>query len=108
MHILLWHNCAGLQYKAHGSFVCFQVLAGKLVNDNTLMDIVTPTDSSKSVCNCYVIELFGGVLVLLIWLLWSFCWGMSFCHKTESGLSSFLFFSKSEKISLSAMKCAAG
>ena len=48
-----------------------------------------PTDRHKSVRNCCVIEVFGGVCVLSSCFLF-FCWCRGFCHRTKSDIFLFL------------------
>ena len=48
----------------------------------SLVAVVTPTDRPKSVCNRCVIEVFGGVFVLLCCFL-EFAVDVGLCHKTE-------------------------
>ena len=56
------------------------------------MTAVTPTDRPKSVRNSCVIKVFGGVFVLS-GCFFDFCGCRGFCHRTESDLFLFLFFS---------------
>ena len=53
------------------------------------MTAVTPTDRPKSVRNCCIIEIFGGVFYVVTMLFGFFCGCMGVCHRTESDL--FLF-----------------
>ena len=55
------------------------------VNHTSWVAVVTPTDRPKSVRNCYVIELFCGVVCVVTLP----CWCRGFCHRTES--DPFLF-----------------
>ena len=58
------------------------------------MTAVTPTDRPKSVRNLCVIEVFDGVLFVVMLLFGFFCGCRGFCHKTESDLCLFLFSHK--------------
>ena len=58
------------------------------VNHTSWVAIVTPTDRPKSVRGS-VIELFCGVVCVVILPFWHLCWCRIFCHRTESDL--FLF-----------------
>ena len=55
------------------------------------MTVVTPTELPKSVRNCCIIEVFGGVFVLSIGFR-IFCWCRGFRHGSESDLLLFLAF----------------
>ena len=59
------------------------------INHTSWVAIATPTGRPKSVRNRSVIELFGGVVCVVILPFWHFCWCRGFCHRTESDL--FLF-----------------
>ena len=59
--------------------------ARKPVNHTSWVAVVTPTDCAKSVRNRCVIEVFGGVFVLLGLLFGFFCACRGFCHRTQSG-----------------------
>ena len=59
------------------------------VNHTSLVAVVTPTDRPKSVRNCYLIELFCGVVCVATLPFWLFCLCKGFCHRTGSDL---LFF----------------
>ena len=54
------------------------------------MAIVTPSDHTRSVRNCFVIEVFGGVFVSSLFFLEFFCGCEGFCHRTELDLFLFL------------------
>ena len=54
------------------------------------MAAVTPTDRPKSVRNCCVIKVFGGVFYVVTLLFGLFCGCRGFCHRTESDLFLFL------------------
>ena len=54
------------------------------------MVVVTPTDHPESVRNRCVIEVFGGIFMLLI-RCWIFCWYKGFRHRSESDLALFLW-----------------
>ena len=61
------------------------------VNHTSWVDVVTPTDRPKSVRNRYVIKLFFcGVVCIVTFTFWHFCWCRGFCHRTESDLFLFL------------------
>ena len=60
------------------------------VYDTSWMVVVTPTDRPKSDRNRCVIELFCGVVCVVILPFWNFCWCRGFCHRTESDLFLFL------------------
>ena len=70
------------------------------VNHTGWVAVVTPTDRPKSVRNRCVIELFCGVVCVVILSFWLFCWCRGFCHMTESDL--FLFLLVSPKLHLVA------
>ena len=55
--------------------------------------VVIPTDRPKSVRNRCVIEHFCGVVCVVTLPSWHFCWCRGFCHRTESYLFLFLFYS---------------
>ena len=57
-------------------------------NHTSGMTAVILNDRPKSVRNCCVIEVFGGVF-FVVFLFFCGCWG--FCHRTESDLCLFLF-----------------
>ena len=59
------------------------------------MTAVTPTDHPKSVRNCCVIEVFGGVFYVDMMLFGFLCGCRGFCHRTESGLILFLIVTQS-------------
>ena len=59
-------------------------------NHTSGVTAVTPTDRPKSVNNCRVIKLFGGVFCVVTLLFWFFCGCSGFCHRTESDLFLFL------------------
>ena len=61
------------------------------VNHTRWVAVVTPTDCPKSIHNRCVIELFCGVVCVVILPFWHFCWCRGFCHRTESDLFLFLF-----------------
>ena len=60
------------------------------VNHASWVAIITSTDRPKSVRNRSVIELFCGVVFVVIVPFWHFCWFRGFCHRTESDLFLFL------------------
>ena len=64
--------------------------ARKPVNHTSWVALVTPTDRPKSVRNRCVIELFCGIVCVVTWPFWHFCWCRGFCHRTESDLFPFL------------------
>ena len=64
--------------------------ARKPVNHTSWVALVTPTDRPKSVRNRCLIELFCGVVCVVILPFWHFCWCRGFCHRTESDLFPFL------------------
>ena len=67
--------------------------ARKPVNHTSWVALVTPTDRPKSVRNPCLIELFCGVVCVVTLPFWHFCWCRGFCHRTESDLFLFLFYS---------------
>ena len=54
------------------------------VNHTSWVAVVTPTDRPKLVRNRFVIELFCGVVCVVILPFWHFCWCRGFCIRTES------------------------
>ena len=57
------------------------------------MAVVTATDRPKSVCNRCLIELFCGVVCVVVTLPFChFCWCRGFCHRTGSDLLLFVSF----------------
>ena len=74
----------------HGCCGEWEGWARKPVDHNSWVAIVTPTDRPKSVRNRSVIELFCGVVCVVILPFWHFCWYRGFCHRTESDLFLFL------------------
>ena len=63
------------------------------VNHTSWVGLVTPTDPPHSVRNRCVIELFCGVVCVVTWPFWHFCWCRGFCHRTESDIFLFLLIS---------------
>ena len=63
-------------------------------NHASWVAVVTPTDRPKSVRNRCVIELFCGVICVVSFPIWHFCWCMGFCHRTESDIFLYLFIYK--------------
>ena len=61
------------------------------VNHTSWVVIVTPADRPKSVRYRSVIELFRGVVCVVILPFWHVCWCRGFCHGTESDLFLYLF-----------------
>ena len=61
------------------------------VNLTICLAVVTPTDRPKSVCNRCLIELFCGVVCVVILPFWHFRGCRGFCHRTESDLLLFVF-----------------
>ena len=59
------------------------------VNHTCWVAVVTPTDRPKSVHNGCVIDFFCGVVCVVTFPCWHFCWCSGFCHRTESDI--FLF-----------------
>ena len=70
----------------HGCCGKWKGWARKTVNHISWVAVFTPTDRSKSVRNRCVIELFCGVVCVVTFPLWNFCWCRGFCHRTESDL----------------------
>ena len=79
-----------LQIFRRGPFDYTAVAGSEKVNHTSWVALVTPTDRPKSVRNRCVIELFCGVVCVVILPFWHFCWCMGFCHRTESDLFLFL------------------
>ena len=65
------------------------------VNHTSGVTAVTPTDRPKSVRNCCVIEVFGGVFYVGMLFFGFFCGCKGFCHRTESELFLFLLINMS-------------
>ena len=63
----------------------------KLLLKKVNMAVVTPTDRTKSVRNCCLIELFCGVVCVVTLPFLHFCWCRGFCHRTGSDLLLFVF-----------------
>ena len=61
------------------------------VNHTSWMAVVTPTDRPKSVRNRCLIKLFCGVVCVVTFPFWHFCWCRGFCHRTGSDLLLFVF-----------------
>ena len=81
-----------MSFWLHGCFGEWEGWARKLVNHISWLAVVTPTDRPKSVHNCYVIELYCGVVCVVTLRFGHFCWCRCFCNRTESEL--FLLISK--------------
>ena len=62
-------------------------------NHTSGVTAITPTDRPKSVRNCCVIEVFGGVFYVVTMLFGIFCVCMGICHRTESDLFLFVLLS---------------
>ena len=60
------------------------------VNHTSWVAVVTPTYRPKSVRNCYLIELFCGVVCVVTLPFWHFCGCRGFCHRTGSDLLPFV------------------
>ena len=76
----------------HGFCREWEGWARKLVNHTSWVAEVTLTYHPKLVCNCCVIELFCGVVCVVILPFWHFCWYRGFCHRTESDLFPFFLY----------------
>ena len=63
--------------------------------------LFTSTDRPESVCNCCVIEAFGGVFCIVTLLFRLFCRCSGFCHRTELDLFLFSYFKNRLSIGLS-------
>ena len=63
-------------------------------NHTSWVAFVTPTDCPTSVCNCCVIEVFGGVFCVVTLLFGFFCRCRGFSHRIESDIFLFLFIIK--------------
>ena len=68
------------------------------VNHTSWVAVVTPTDRPKSVRNCCFIELFCGVVCVVTFPFWHFCWCRGFCHRTGSDLLLFISVSRVSEI----------
>ena len=60
------------------------------VNHTSWVAVVTPTGRPKSARNCWLIELFCGVVCVVTLPFWHFFWCRGFCHRTGSDLLLFI------------------